>query len=151
MWAASLDFGTSVPEDALGIQGPEWGWWMRDLRVRRETGEVQQMQVLYGEGIAYHAGLESCAAVREGRGEALTGGRAGWVLSREITRPGSRRRPLMRKAKPARRHGETRQVPARSETPRMSGSTSRGNREVPGSPTVDGTGGRSGKPKGASR
>ena len=28
-------------------------------------------------------GPESCVAVREGRGEALTGQRVGWVLSRE--------------------------------------------------------------------
>ena len=31
------------------------------------------MRVLYGEGVASHTGPESCAAVREDRGEALTG------------------------------------------------------------------------------
>lgn len=31
------------------------------------------MQVLYGEGGASHTGPEACAAVREDRGEALTG------------------------------------------------------------------------------
>ena len=118
--------------------------------MRRETGGEQRMQVPYGEGIANHAGPESCAADRKGRGEALTGERAGRVLSREITNPGSRRRPLWRKAKPDRRHGKTVQVPARSETPRMLGSASHGNREVPCSPAADGAAGREGKPKGTS-
>ena len=42
------------------------------------------MQESYGEGVATHTGPESCAVVREDGGEALTGGRAGRVLSREI-------------------------------------------------------------------
>ena len=51
------------------------------------------------EGLASHIGPESCAAVRKGGGEALTGGHVGWVLSREITqRPGCRRRENRRKA-----------------------------------------------------
>ena len=37
------------------------------------------------EGVAIHDGPESCAGVREGGGEALTGVRAGQLLSREIT------------------------------------------------------------------
>jgi hypothetical protein len=41
------------------------------------------VQVHYGEGVANHTGPESCAASREGCGEALTGERAGQVLSRE--------------------------------------------------------------------
>ena len=44
------------------------------------------MQVPYGEGVASHTGPESCATAREGRGEALTGERAGWVLSRESSK-----------------------------------------------------------------
>ena len=43
------------------------------------------MKESYGEGVATHAGPESCVDVREGGGEALTGARAGRVLSREIT------------------------------------------------------------------
>ena len=39
------------------------------------------MQVRYGEGLAIHTGPESCAVVREGFGEALTGARIGGVLS----------------------------------------------------------------------
>ena len=37
-----------------------------------------------GEGVASHADSESCAAVREDGGEALTGAHMGRVLSREI-------------------------------------------------------------------
>ena len=102
------------------------------------------MQESYGEGLAAHTGPESCAAVRE----ALTGVRAGRVFSRE--------RKLLRDADaveeggrphPARRQGKTRWSPARSETPSMSGYTSRENRESPWLPVVDGTAGRIGKSK----
>ena len=39
------------------------------------------MQVRYGEGLAIHTDPESCAGIREGAGEALTGGRIGGALS----------------------------------------------------------------------
>jgi hypothetical protein len=39
------------------------------------------VQVRYGEGVAIHTGPESCAGIREGAGEALTGGRIGGVSS----------------------------------------------------------------------
>ena len=39
------------------------------------------MQVRYGEGLAIHTDPESCAGIREGAGEALTGGRIGGVSS----------------------------------------------------------------------
>ena len=42
------------------------------------------MKESYGEGVATHPGPESCSVGRKGDGEALTGGRAGQVLSREI-------------------------------------------------------------------
>ncbi len=42
------------------------------------------MKESYDEGVANHIGPESCAFVREDRGEALTGVRAGRVWSREI-------------------------------------------------------------------
>src|SRR3974390_1026919 len=42
------------------------------------------MGALYIEDLASHGGPESCAVVREGAGEALTGVRAGSVLSRVI-------------------------------------------------------------------
>src|SRR5215469_17009404 len=42
------------------------------------------MKVSYVEGLANHNGPESCGVAREGGVEALTGGRTGRVLSREI-------------------------------------------------------------------
>jgi hypothetical protein len=41
------------------------------------------MEESYGEGLATHTGPESCAEVREGLGEALTGAYVGRVSSRE--------------------------------------------------------------------
>lgn len=48
------------------------------------------MKELHDEGLATHIDPESCAGAREGVGEALTGARIGWVLSREISIPGCR-------------------------------------------------------------
>ena len=110
------------------------------------------MQESYGEGLATHTGPESCVAAREGGREALTGVRAGRVFSRE--------RQLLRDADaveeggrphPGRRHRETLRSPARSETPCMSGHTSRENRESLWSPVADGAAGRIGKSKDARR
>ena len=106
------------------------------------------MKESYGEGLATHAGPESCADTRKGGREALTGGRAGRVFSRERT--------LLRDADaveeggrphPARRYCKTRGSPARSETPSMPGHTSRENRESLWSPVADGAAGRIGKSK----
>jgi hypothetical protein len=47
------------------------------------------MKEPYEKGVATHLDPESCAVVREGGGEALTGARVGWVLSREKTVPGA--------------------------------------------------------------
>ena len=59
------------------------------------------MKESYREGVATRSGPESCVTVREGVGEALTGVRAGWVLSREIDpTPGCRRCYGKRKAIP---------------------------------------------------
>jgi RNA-directed DNA polymerase len=41
------------------------------------------VQVSYSEGLADHIGPESCVVDGDVQGEALTGERAGWVLSRE--------------------------------------------------------------------
>ena len=43
------------------------------------------MRELYIEGLAIHDGPESCVGGREAAGEALTGVRAGWLLSPEKT------------------------------------------------------------------
>ena len=106
------------------------------------------MKESYVEGLATHSGPESCVAVREGSGEALTGVRAGRVFSREscflrgadaVRRSG---RPH-----PVRRYRETLRDPARSETPSMHGNTSRENREIPCPPAANGVAGRVGKSK----
>ncbi len=106
------------------------------------------MKESYVKGLAAHSGPESCVVAREGRGEALTGVRAGRVLSRERTSlrgadaVGEGGRPH-----PRRRYRETPGNPARSETPSMYGSTSRENREIPCPPAADGVAGRVGKSK----
>ena len=66
------------------------------------------MKESYVEGLASHSGPESCGGARKGAAEALTGVRAGRVLSREnIEAPGCRRRSRTRKATPTmRRNGE---------------------------------------------
>jgi hypothetical protein len=61
---------------------PSVGQSFRGLVVRRETDKEQEVQVLYGEDIASHAGPAPCVVFREGQGEALAGERAGWPLSR---------------------------------------------------------------------
>jgi hypothetical protein len=112
------------------------------------------MEESYGEGLATHIGPESCAVDREVGGEALTGESAGRVLSREISGYQLRGadavdtggRPYR-----SRRYRETREAPARSETPSTHGSTSHGNREIPQPPAPRGTAGRIGKSKDAHR
>ena len=56
------------------------------------------MQVSPSEGVANHTVPESCADTREGVGEALTGVRIGWVLSRENNTPGTPTLCIERKA-----------------------------------------------------
>jgi RNA-directed DNA polymerase len=96
------------------------------------------MKDSYSEGLANRAGPESCVGARKDAGEALTGVRTGWVLSREIHAPP--RGGLLRGADAVEdggrqdlqpRDGERMPDPARSETPRMYASTSLGNREIP--------------------
>jgi hypothetical protein len=110
------------------------------------------MKESYGEGLATHIDPESCGAACEGGDEALTGARAGQVLSRES--------PFLRGADAVRRSGrphlahryrERRRDPARSETLCTYGNTSHENREILCPPTVDGAVGRAGKSKDARR
>ena len=104
------------------------------------------MKESHVEGLATHDGPESCADARKGVGEALTGVRAGRVLSRESE---SLRGAdaVRRSGRPhsVRRYGETYRDPARSETPCTYGNTSRENREIPCPPAADGAAGRVGK------
>ena len=106
------------------------------------------MKESYECEVATHIGPESCGAAREGGVEALTGERAGRVLSRE--------REFLRDADAVRRSGRQHLVhryrevcrsPARSETPCTYGNTSRGNREIPGPPKAAVALGRIGKSK----
>jgi RNA-directed DNA polymerase len=106
------------------------------------------MKESYGEGLAIHTDPESCGAACKGGVEALTGARAGRVLSRE--------RDILRGADavgesgrhhPTRRYRETLWSPAWSETPCTYGNTSHENREIPCPPEVDDASGRVGKSK----
>jgi RNA-directed DNA polymerase len=106
------------------------------------------MKESYGEGLATHTGPESCGAARKSGVEALTGVRAGRVLSRE--------RHLLRGAdavgEGGRPHSEHRnrkvlRNPARSETLGTYGNTSHENREIPCPSGTNGLPGRVGKSK----
>ena len=106
------------------------------------------MQESYAEGLATHSGPESCVAGRKASGEALTGVRAGRVLSREnhclrsadVVGAGGRPHP-------AHRYRKMRRDSARSETPCTYGNTSRENREILCPSAADGVAGRIGKSK----
>ncbi len=110
------------------------------------------MKESYVEGLATHDGPESCAAWRKASGEALTGARAGRVLSRESSflrdadavRIGGRQHRMHRER-------EMQPGPARSQTPCTYGNISHENREVLDSPVADAAAGRVGKSKDARR
>ena len=89
------------------------------------------MKESYAKGLANHSGPESCVEWRDSLGEALTGVRAGWVLSREINSVRDAD-PLMRWGRPQWlcRSGKAWRYPARSETPGMHGNNLRENREI---------------------
>ena len=63
-----------------------------------KTDRKERMKESYVEGLATHDDPESYVGVREDAGEALTGARAGRVLSREINSSERRRCPERRKA-----------------------------------------------------
>src|SRR6218665_2130238 len=97
------------------------------------------MKESYVEGLASYGGPESCVHIREGVGEALTGERAGRLSSRVIHAPRLRSRKVRRGGavetwrRPHRgcRIGKAVLAPARSQSPRMRGNISHGNREIP--------------------
>jgi len=87
------------------------------------------------EGAAIHGGPESCAGVREGAGEALTGVRAGWAI--EPRNQGFRGADVVKRGGRQHRWPRYRELPAdpaRSKNLRMHGVSRRENREVPWSP-----------------
>ena len=88
------------------------------------------MQVSSSEGVANHTDPESCAEIREGFGEALTGVRIGWVLSRENKTSGT---PTLCVEWKATRTGARARAPGRPGAvvdPSMCVSFLRGNREI---------------------
>jgi len=108
------------------------------------------MKVPYGEAVASHTGSESCGGDSNVTAEALTGVRAGQVLSREILVYFKVPTPwVMRKATPdvslAR---DTFGLCAVGDLG-MHGNTLRGNREIPYSSPYRGYGDRIGKSKDA--
>jgi len=107
------------------------------------------MKESHAERLATHSGPESCEVARKGSVEALTGVRAGRVLSREsegILRDADAVEISARHHR-AHRYREMRQGPARSQTPCTYGNTSHENREALGSPAAAGAAGRVGKSK----
>ena len=111
------------------------------------------MQVRNVEGIASHNGPESCVGAGNRAGEALTGERAGRVLSREKHDPlrGADAVEVGGRPHPTRRQRKARRDPARSETLRMYGSTAFGNREILRLPVATSVAGRIGKSKDSRR
>ena len=113
------------------------------------------MKVSYSEGVAIHTVSESCTFVCKDEGEALTGVRAGQVLSREIEPPSRQRWPLWGadavelsgRQDWRRRKRETPLDPARSETLSMHASTLSGSREIPCLSVREGSADRIGKSK----
>jgi hypothetical protein len=90
------------------------------------------VQVRCTEGLANHSGPESCAGIREGVSEALTGERAGQPLSCERLES---RMPTRFETWKATRTGALARASGRSgvvEEPGMRGSSLYGNREILG-------------------
>ncbi len=92
------------------------------------------MQESYSEGLAIHADPESCGYVGNGISEALTGVRAGWVLSRESYTFKSGVPTLSEMSEGNTRmscYGERHPDSARSETPRTYRSSLYRNWDIP--------------------
>ena len=93
------------------------------------------MKELYVEGLASHDGPESCAGVREGAGEALTGVRAGGAIEpRNVDVRGADAVSLSGRQHRRQRYRELMADPAGSENQGMRGVSLRENREVSCSP-----------------
>ena len=90
------------------------------------------MRESHVEGVATHGDPESCTDAREGGGEALTGARAGRVLSREMHFRDADAVMLRGRQNRQRRYRETLPSPARSKTLCTYGTYLRENREICG-------------------
>ena len=87
------------------------------------------MKELYVEGLATRGDPESCVASREGRGEALTGARAGRAIEPRNPTSGCPRCPDGGRQHPWSRYREWPGDPARSEIHGMYGTSVRENRD----------------------
>jgi len=106
------------------------------------------MKESYSEGLASHAGPESCAGARKGTGEALTGVHTGQVLSCEINHSGMPTpSPNAEGNTLGDAMGESPEGPAQSKTLSMCGNSLHGNREIPEVSAQDGSAGRLEKAK----
>ena len=92
------------------------------------------MEELYAEGLATHGGPESCVDVPRGRGEALTGARAGRAIEPRNQRSGVPTLCNLRKAIPPVALSRAAGGPARSENQGMCGTCMREIREGPWPP-----------------
>jgi hypothetical protein len=103
------------------------------------------MEELCAEGLATHGDPESCVDDPRGRGEALTGARAGRAIEPRNVNPGCRRCPRGGRQHRQWRYREPLGGPARSQNQGMYGTSMRENRESPRPPAWLITGaGRSG-------
>ncbi len=110
------------------------------------------MKESHGEGVATHTDPESCGAACEGSVEALTGAHAGRVLSRgKVFLQDADALDSSGRQHSGHRQREMLRGPARSQTPRMHGTTSHENREIRCPPEAEQAEGRVGKSKDASR
>ena len=92
------------------------------------------MEELYVEGLATHGGPESCVDDPRGRGEALTGVRAGRAMEPRNGNPGCPRCLNGGRQHRWRRVREPSGDPARSKNQGMYGTSMHENREIPRSP-----------------
>jgi hypothetical protein len=121
--------------DGLARAGAR-GKAVHNLRlVRRETGMKKEMEELYVEGLAIHGGPESCVGDPRGRGEALTGVRAGWAMEPRngqtgMPTPSTEAEGHVPGGATASRRG----IPRNRKNPGTHGIFMHGNREVPRSP-----------------
>lgn len=102
------------------------------------------METLYTEGLATHGGPESCAGVREGVGEALTGVRAGRAIEPRNRLSGADAVQTSGRQHRRQRYRELLADPAGSENLCMRGAFMRENREVPCPPVAGFAAGRLG-------
>jgi RNA-directed DNA polymerase len=101
----------------------------------------KEIKELYVEGVAIHDGPESCAGVREGVGEALTGVRAGWAIEpRKHVNQGADAVAMRGRRDRWSRYREWLLGSAWSKNLCMHGISMRENREVPCSPSPAGCG-----------